>query len=206
MDTTQISTIEELQDEITRLQGLVEEYQNIFDASPVMFWYKDTHNRVLRVNKSAAAFEGTSPEHVNGKHCDDLYPKEQADAFYADDLEVIESGKAKLGIIEQHTQIGTQEEMWVHTGKVPTFDADGEVAGVIAFAVDITEQKKARDELEAAHQQLKVKQQQLTRAQEVFRSTLDMLTNSIQLGGDRDELMTYIKIAQQQFERIDSTR
>jgi PAS domain S-box-containing protein len=136
--------------EVEELRLRLAELETIFDATPVMFWYKDTENRCLRVNRAAAAFEGVRPEDLTGKSAWELYPREQADAYYADDLEVIRSGAPKLGIVERHTAIGTGELRWVEVGKVPTRDREGRVNGVIAFAIDITERKRAEEQLRQA--------------------------------------------------------
>jgi len=125
----------------------IELYETIFESSPVMFWYKDTQNTLLRLNKAAALFEGVEPHEVEGRSSFDLYPKEQANAYFNDDLEVIQSGVSKLGIIEKHISIGTSESKWVHVGKVPLSNNDGEIVGVIAFAIDITEQRNSQEAL-----------------------------------------------------------
>jgi PAS domain S-box-containing protein len=62
-----------------------------------------------------------------------------------DDLDVINSGVAKLNI-EEHW--GTAEgERWVNTSKIPFVDEDGEIIGVIGISTDITERKMAENEL-----------------------------------------------------------
>ena len=129
------------------LRSSEEVYQTIFNSTPIMFWLKDAQNRTLRINQAAADFEGVQPEDVNGKSCYDLYPREQADAFYEDDLAVIRSGRPRLGIVEQHTAVGSGDLMWVETGKVPVRDEEGNISGVLAFAIDITERKKSEEEL-----------------------------------------------------------
>lgn len=123
-------------------------YQTVFNSSPVMFWVKDTNNRTLQINQAAADFEGVDPKVVAGKSCYDLYPSEQAEAFYQDDLEVINSGKPKLGIVEKHTTVGTGEVTWVETGKVPTRNPEGKITGVMAFAIDITRSKQLELEIQ----------------------------------------------------------
>ena len=74
-----------------------------------------------------------------------MYPEEQAEAYWRDDKEVMASGKAKTGIIEpMETSQGTR---LVQTSKIPYVDEQGAVAGVIGFALDITEQKQAEEAL-----------------------------------------------------------
>jgi PAS domain S-box-containing protein len=122
-------------------------YETIFNASPVMFWLKDTQNNMIQINRAAAEFEGTLPDDITGRSSYDLYPREQAEAFYQDDLEVIRSKKPKLGIVEKHTSPGTGKTAWLETGKAPVMNEHGEVVGVLAFAVDITEREQAAEEL-----------------------------------------------------------
>jgi len=151
--TVLISTIVDVTNRRLEEKALEEReklYQTVFNSSPVMFWVKDTENRTLQINQAAADFEGVNPEDVAGVSCYDLYPPEQAEAFYQDDLEVIKSGKSKLGIVEKHTAVGKGDDMWVETGKVPVRNAEGEITGVMAFAVDITKSKQAEDALKAS--------------------------------------------------------
>jgi PAS domain S-box-containing protein len=135
--------------ELDYLREQVAEYDAIFNSSPVMFWCKDTENRLLRINDAAAKLEGKKPQDLIGKLGEELYPKEQAEAFYQDDLEVIKSGKAKLGIVERHTSPGLKNTHWLNVCKVPKLDENGIVIGVIALAVDISEQNSELELVQA---------------------------------------------------------
>jgi PAS domain S-box-containing protein len=183
--------------ERTRIEQILREselrYQTIFDATPVMFWLKDTHNRMLRINKAAAAFEGIQPEDVEGKSCYDTYPPEQAEAFYQDDLEVIRANQPKLGIVEQHTTIGTGKPMWIETGKTPVHNDQGEIVGVLAFGVDVTERQQA---VEVARQS--AEQQQ--RAARYLRATIEA-ANELTQAPDLDTLYRRtVELAREKFD------
>ena len=116
------------------------EQQVLLDLIPAMVWYKDSHNRILRANRRAAdSLHKTVPE-IEGHATEEFYP-EEAERYHQDDLEVIVSGRAKLGIVEPY-QTGTGEKRWVQTDKVPYLDTQGHVVGVLVFAQDITEQKR----------------------------------------------------------------
>jgi len=128
------------------------EQQTIFHAVPAMIWFKDKHNRILRANHHAAASIGRTVEEVEGRSTAELYPT-AADKYLHDDLEVSESGKPKLGIIERYEVAGGTDR-WVRTDKIPYRDENGTILGVIVFAVDITEQKQAQDELLRARTEL----------------------------------------------------
>ena len=128
-----------------RLQRQQTELRVLFDLTPAMIWFKDTTNNILRVNKRAADAAGLSVEAIEGQPSSEIYPK-QAAAFYADDLEVIRSGTAKLGYVEPlHGCDG--EEIWVETDKVPYRDQHGEVIGIVVMAHDVTGRKRAEESL-----------------------------------------------------------
>ncbi len=127
-----------------RLDLLRRELQDILDSAPAMIWYKDKENRILRANKPAAESIGLSPKDLAGRSTYDLYPEEAA-KYHADDLDVIRSGQPKLGIVEPY-QVG-RDTRWVRTDKIPYRNETGEIAGVVVFAQDITERKRAEEAL-----------------------------------------------------------
>ncbi len=120
------------------LQLTSERYQlrTIIDASPASIWFKDTHNNFIHVNKAAAKIANRRVEEIEGKPTGEIFPVE-SDKYFTDDLEVINSGKPKLGIIESVT-VG-DEVRWVRTDKIPWLNTDHKIAGIIAFALDITD-------------------------------------------------------------------
>lgn len=134
-------------EEIKKLKRENEEYRTIFDNSPLMIWFKDREGRHIRVNSKVAELEGLPVSEIEGKTHWQLYPQEQADAFYADDLEVIETGQPKTDIIEAHTSPALGQTVWLRTSKVPYREPDGEITGVIVFAIDITTQIELKHQI-----------------------------------------------------------
>lgn len=130
-----------------------EETQTILDALPAFVFYKDAHNRILRVNRAVCEAQGLPASEIEGKHSAELYP-DQADAFYADDLAVMQSGKPKLGYVENIT-VADGEERWIRTDKVPVFADDGTPEGVIAIAMDVTELKQTAEMLRISEQRFR---------------------------------------------------
>jgi PAS domain S-box-containing protein len=117
------------------------ELRVLFDLMPAMLCFKDTENRLLRVNRRLAEATGKSVEEIEGKSALELYPREAA-SYYADDLEVIRSGAPKLGIVE--TLRGPEgQELWVQTDKVPYRDRGGKVIGIVVMIQDVTERHRA---------------------------------------------------------------
>ncbi|MGH7786680.1 MAG: PAS domain-containing sensor histidine kinase [Candidatus Binatia bacterium] len=137
------------------------ELRLILDAVPALIWFKDCDNRILRANRRVAESLGLDVEAIEGRPTAELYPEEAAQ-YHRDDLEVIRSGEAKLGIVEQ-MMTGNGEKRWVRTDKVPYRDAQGTVIGVIVFAVDVTERVQAEIALREAHDELEARVEQRTR-------------------------------------------
>jgi diguanylate cyclase (GGDEF)-like protein/PAS domain S-box-containing protein len=130
------------------LQQQREEQRIIFDSIPAWVFYKNRENQFVWVNKTFADAAGMNPQELAGKSLFDMYPRELAEGYWKDDLYVIASGKPKRNIIEtSETKEGTR---WVETDKIPYYDAEGNIIGVIGFAVDITERKKIQDQLREA--------------------------------------------------------
>jgi len=141
--------IEQLQKEIAyciqRQEALAKQQQQqqvILDAVPAMIWLKDTKNRFLQVNQAVVKGTSLPVEEIEGKLAEEVYPDEAA-KYYQDDLEVINSGLPKRGIIEV-LKTATGEKRWVQTDKIPWRDDDGKIAGVVVFAVDVTEHQLAQ--------------------------------------------------------------
>ena len=117
----------------------------IIDAVPGLVFYKDVENRFLRVNQFVADAHGLSKAAIDGKSLFELYPAEMAQAYWDDDLQVIRSGKPKLGFDERwETPAGVR---WVSTSKIPQLDEAGDVIGIIGVSLDITERKLAEEAL-----------------------------------------------------------
>lgn len=137
-----------------------EEMQIILDSSPILIFFKDRENRMVHVNKTLAEITGLSKEAIEGKTAFEIFP-DQAQQYWIDDKEVIESGKSKNGIIEQID--GAAGTRWVQTDKVPYRDKDGNIIGIIGFAVDITALKQAEGQLQAINNELERRVEERTR-------------------------------------------
>ncbi len=75
-----------------------------------------------------------------GKTDLDVWPKELAEAYRADDASVMRTGTQKIVEERIETLAGTR---WVETYKSPVFAPDGSIVGTTGIARDITEQKRA---------------------------------------------------------------
>src|SRR5262245_57865628 len=132
--------VSELRRTYESLRQQQNEYRMIFDSVPALIWYKDTENRILRLNEPAARYLGMKVKDIEGQSTYELYP-EFASKYHEDDMEVIRSGKPKLGIVEQ-LETANGGHRWVQTDKFPYLNEQGEIIGVLVFAMDITERKR----------------------------------------------------------------
>jgi PAS domain S-box-containing protein len=108
------------------------------DDLPFAACIKDTNDRVILANKTCAQLLGKATvAEVEGRSIQSLLPDCAVD-YFKDDRQVIESGLPKLGIIE-YVQCDDRTKRWVQTDKYPWFGEDQQVAGILCFVKDITE-------------------------------------------------------------------
>ena len=129
-----------------------EEQMIILDSVPAGAFYKDKENHFLRVNKGFAEMMGMSKDQLEGESLLNIYPRELAELYWLDDKEVIASGKPKTGIIETVTT--GKDILLVQTDKIPLYDSLGNVIGIVGFVVDITDRRKAEQELQDKNAEL----------------------------------------------------
>lgn len=121
--------------------------QTIINNVPVRVFWKDRDLRFLGANALFARDAGyTSGDELIGKSDLDMVWGEQAESYRADDTDVMNSGVAKLDYDEQQTT-PQGNKIWVRTSKVPLRDSSNDVIGLLGIYYDITDRKKAEDEM-----------------------------------------------------------
>ena len=133
--------------EISRANRDLEQQQNewrvLFDLMPARIIFKDTENRILRINRHGASIVGRPIEEIEGRLATEIYP---AYVGLAADLEVIRTGQPQLGTVHMlRDQDGL--ETWVQRDRVPYRDASGKVAGIVLMTQDVTARKRDQDSL-----------------------------------------------------------
>ncbi|KAF0108989.1 MAG: histidine kinase [Anaerolineaceae bacterium] len=124
------------------------ELEIIIDSIPGLVFYKDTNNHFIRVNKYMSDAYNMSKKQLEGANLFDLHSREEAQAYFEDDLQVIRSRQSKLNIDEPwNTETGAR---WINTSKIPFINETGEVMGVIGISMDVTERKRAEAVLSAS--------------------------------------------------------
>jgi PAS domain S-box-containing protein len=135
-------TEETLSRERTLLRSLTENL-------PGYVYAKDGKGRFVMANAGVSRQLGfSSPGEVIGKSDFDLFPKELAERYRAEEVEMLKSGQG-LTNHEGPTVDASKPEKnrWVSTTKVILRDAQGKVTGFIGLGQDITDRKQAEEAL-----------------------------------------------------------
>lgn len=127
--------------------------RTILNILPQRVFWKDREGRYGGANDQFLADCGM--EAVEGKTDYEMpWTREQAEEFRADDRKVIESGAAKLGIIEQ-IRLSSDKLIWASTSKVPMRNQSGEIVGVLGTYLDISALKRGEQERQLMEVQLR---------------------------------------------------
>ena len=127
--------------------------RHIMNSIPQSIFWKDRSSVYMGCNREFAAGAGLSdPSEVVGKTDYDLpWTDEECEGYLADDRAVMESGQAKMHIIENLTQ-ADGSVIWIDTSKMPLRDNGGAIWGVLGVYEDITEKKLHAERLSDALQ------------------------------------------------------
>ncbi|MBI2332340.1 MAG: response regulator, partial [Chloroflexi bacterium] len=126
--------------------------RSLIDNLPDRIYVKDVEGRKILANIADAHASGVRNEReLIGKTDFDLYPRDLAEKFWADDRVVLDSKKPVLNQEEQ----GLDKEgnpAWVMTSKVPVRDSRDEVVGLVGIGRDITQYKLSELEIKRQKQ------------------------------------------------------
>lgn len=111
----------------------------LLDNTPYLMWLKDGDSRFVAVNKAFVDSVGkTSATEIIGKTDFDLWPREEAERYRAEDVEVMTSLSQKL--IEAQ-EIHHGQRCWMEVFKTPILNREGKLLGTAGFARDINERR-----------------------------------------------------------------
>ena len=151
---------------------------SLLENLPAMVFVKDAEAlRFLRINHVGEELLGLGRAELVGKSDHDFFPPEQADAFVAKDREVLASGQL-VTVAEEPiaTPAGTR---WLHTRKIPVADEAGRPRYLLGISLDITDMKRAQEQVQTAYQELeklnRVLEQQNEELARVNRAKSDFL-------------------------------
>ena len=120
----------------------------ILDNIPDIAWLKDVENRFIAVNEAFGRTCGRRPEELAGKTDFDIWPREIAEKYVADDREIMTSGRQRR--FEESFVDREGKRKWVEAIKTPIFNDEGQVIGMTGIARDITARKTMEEALQAS--------------------------------------------------------
>ncbi len=140
------------EEEIRRTQTFL---NTIIENIPDMILIKDAKDlRFLYANKASEELTGIPRVERVGKTVHDLFPKEEADHFTAQDRKVIE-GRRPVDIPEEPFLTKHRALRYLHTKKIPIFDQAGTPQYLLTISEDITERKEAEKALVKSEERLR---------------------------------------------------
>jgi PAS domain S-box-containing protein len=136
-----------VQDRTAELRQQTLYLRTLLDTLPLLAWFKDTRSRYLAVNQATADASGRSIEDIVGRSDLDLWPREIAESYRADDMDVMTTRQRKT---VEEPLVGVTGTVWIETYKAPVVDEDGTLLGTVGAARDISERKAAEAARERA--------------------------------------------------------
>lgn len=126
----------------------------LLDNVPDSIYFKDLQSRFIRVSANLARKQGVrAPEEVVGKTDFDYFAAEHARKAYADEQQIIQSGRPVIDIEEKETW-PDGHVTWASTSKMPLQDARGRIVGTFGISRDITARKETEQKLQVAQKEL----------------------------------------------------
>ncbi len=152
----------------------------LLDNIPDRIYFKDVESRFIRCSNSMALRLGLDdPKKVVGKTDFDFHPEEKAQEFYEDEQRIILTGKPLINKLEEQTDLDAKP-IWASVTKVPIYNQNGHVTGLIGISRDVTQLKQAEEAMEqardAALESARVKSQFLANMSHEIRTPMNAIT------------------------------
>lgn len=128
--------------------------RTLIDTLPDLIWLKDTNGVYLACNHRFEQFFGAREREIVGKTDYDFVEKALADFFRAHDRAVMDK-KASSVNEEEITFAADGHRELLRTTKIPMFDENSQLIGVLGIGNDTTQQKIAKQALENGEMQLR---------------------------------------------------
>ncbi|HEX5808524.1 MAG TPA: PAS domain-containing protein, partial [Anaerolineales bacterium] len=143
-----------------------------FDSIDTLIAYMDRDFNFIRVNDAYARSTGYPIEYFTGRNHFALYPHPENEAIFT---RVVETGEGFI-VQEKAFEYPNQPERGVtywNWSLQPVKGRDGSVEGVVLSLVDVTERKRAEEQLRRANDQLELRVHERTEELRIANSELE---------------------------------
>ena len=121
--------------------------RTLIDNLPDPIYVQDKECRKVIANKADVENIGCANEaEVLGKTDIELFPGKIGERGYKDDKKIIITGKPIFDLEEEFINANGKHR-WLQTTKIPLYDKDGNIKGLVGIGHDITERKHIVEEL-----------------------------------------------------------
>jgi PAS domain S-box-containing protein len=149
--------------------------QSIMDNSSTVVFLKDIHGRYITVNRRYEELFHVNRNEVVNKTDYDIFPREFADKFRRHDGQVLE----KLCSIEMEEEVPQEDGLHTYISvKFPLLSPEGKPYAVCGISTDITERKKAQEQIEKS---LKEKEVLLREVYHRVKNNMQIITSLLNL-------------------------
>jgi two-component system, sensor histidine kinase and response regulator len=176
----------ECQEAEKELRASEHRLQAILDSTTAVVYVKDRDGRYLVINRQYEELFHISRKQIVGKTDHEIFPKEAADAFRANDLKVLEAGHP----IEFEEAVPHDDGIHTYISiKFPLYDSEGTAYAACGISTDITARRQAQEALKLYAQELETAK----RAEEENAARLAQLVKELEVARYRAEDATRAK-------------
>ncbi len=155
-------------------------HQFMVESAHGGIFFKNTKSQYIMANNKTLEIFGLSREQVIGKTDEQILSnKKEAKKNIEDDRFVFKTGKPRE--ITKRTSGAEEKERWFHTIKLPQFDNNGDLIGLIGIIRDITERKRTEQRHAKIVEAEKRKAEELEKAYAELQESKDALVHSEKL-------------------------
>ncbi len=160
---------------------------SLLDNIPEHIYFKDRQSRFVQASKSVAAQWGVgSVEEIIGKTDFDYFTKEHAEAAYRDEQQIINTGKPIEVKVEKETHPDGRIT-WVSSTKVPRYDENGDIIGILGISRDVTKKKELEEKLQLKLEKLG---EEVLLKSRLLTSLLDNIPDGIYFKDEKSRFVT----------------
>jgi len=126
-------------------------YRTLLENLPQKIFFKNSALTFVSCNENFANELNIKSSEITGKTDYDFFPQEIAEKYRKDDFDFLASGKL---LETEESMVHEGQTYWTQIIKIPVKDENDAVAGVQGIFWDITQRKRAEEELKRTNQEL----------------------------------------------------